>query len=89
MRACWNLTKDITDLVARVSGYPTTDAYRRAFDMREQMQNIRKPTLYISALDDPFMGPGVVPTSVTNPHVLVAVSPIGGHCGWVVGSVFP
>ena len=89
LRQCRTLTHDITTLVGKVSGYESTQAYRLDSDMRELMKAIRKPTLYISALDDPFMGAKVVPQSVTNDNVLVAVSPIGGHCGWFVGSVYP
>lgn len=50
---------------------------------------IRVPTLLIHALNDPFLPPESVPMPAVreNPHLVQAVSPDGGHVGFVAGDV--
>jgi len=60
------------------------DYYRRAASMRV-VDRIRVPTLIITAEDDPFIpiGPFRDSRVVGNPHITLAVTRYGGHCGFV------
>ena len=59
------------------------DYYHRASALRI-IDRIRVPALVITAEDDPFVPPERVsrPQGVGNPHIELAVSPHGGHCGF-------
>jgi len=60
------------------------DYYHRASAMRV-VDRIAVPALIISSEDDPFVPPAPFRDSkVTgNPYITVALSPHGGHCGFV------
>ncbi len=60
------------------------DYYHRASAMRIA-DRIRVPTLIISAKDDPFVPhpPFTDPVVTGNPHITVALSAHGGHCGFI------
>jgi hypothetical protein len=61
-----------------------SDYYHRASAMRV-IDKITVPALIISAADDPFVPPTPFcdPAVLQNPHVTVALTPHGGHCGFV------
>jgi predicted alpha/beta-fold hydrolase len=61
-----------------------SDYYRRASALRV-IGDISVPALIISAADDPFVPPTPFRDSavLNNPHVTVALTPHGGHCGFV------
>ncbi len=61
-----------------------SDYYYRASAMRV-VERISVPTLIISAADDPFVpaAPFRHPAVAGNPHITVALTPRGGHCGFV------
>jgi hypothetical protein len=70
---------------APLNGYAgADDYYHRAASMRF-VDRIRVPTLIISAEDDPFIpsAPLRDPAVAGNPHITVAVTRYGGHCGFV------
>jgi len=60
------------------------DYYNRASAMRV-IERIRVPALVITAEDDPFVPvePFGTPTVTGNPHIELAISEHGGHCGFV------
>ena len=60
------------------------DYYHRASAMRV-VDRISVPALIISAEDDPFVPPEPFrdPKITGNPHITLALSPHGGHCGFV------
>jgi len=60
------------------------DYYHRASAMRI-IERIRVPTLVITAEDDPFVPPQPFrdPKVLGNPHIDLALSAHGGHCGFV------
>ncbi len=60
------------------------DYYHRASAMRV-VSGIRVPALIIAAEDDPFVPPEPfhAPDVTGNPAITLAVSPHGGHCGFV------
>jgi uncharacterized protein len=60
------------------------DYYHRASAMRV-IDRVSLPALIITAEDDPFVpsAPFLDPRVTGNPHVTVAVSTHGGHCGFI------
>jgi len=60
------------------------DYYYRASSMRI-IERLRVPALVITAEDDPFVPPEpfLDPKVTGNPHIELALSPNGGHCGFV------
>ncbi len=60
------------------------DYYHRASAMRIA-DRISVPTLIITAKDDPFVphAPFADPVVTGNPHITMALSPHGGHCGFI------
>ncbi|MGE0446274.1 MAG: YheT family hydrolase [Vicinamibacterales bacterium] len=61
-----------------------TDYYHRASAMRV-VARIARPTLVLTAEDDPFVPPEPFrdPSVTANPHLTVVVTPHGGHCAYV------
>lgn len=61
-----------------------SDYYYRASAMRV-IDRVRVPALIISAKDDPFVPPEPFrdPLVTSNPHITVALTAHGGHCGFV------
>jgi predicted alpha/beta-fold hydrolase len=68
--------RDAADYYARASAGPRLSA-------------IRRPTLLLSAEDDPIVPPAgsIPPAAADNPHLTVLRTPHGGHVGFVGGSV--
>jgi predicted alpha/beta-fold hydrolase len=60
------------------------DYYHRASAMRV-LDRIAIPALVITASDDPFVPPGPFtdPVVAANPNITLALTPHGGHCGFV------
>ena len=60
------------------------DYYHRASAMRV-IHRIARPTLVLTAEDDPFVPPEPFrdPAVAGNPHLTVVVTPHGGHCAYV------
>jgi uncharacterized protein len=70
---------------APMSGYrDAADYYDRA-SARRVVHQVRRPTLIITAADDPFVpvDPFRDPALTGNPAVRLVVTPHGGHCGFV------
>lgn len=63
------------------------DYYYRASSLRV-INQVRVPTLIVSAKDDPFVPPEQFddPEVAANPHIAVQVTPYGGHCGYYAGA---
>jgi predicted alpha/beta-fold hydrolase len=63
------------------------DYYHRASSLR-LIDQVRVPTLLVSAADDPFVPPEQFSDEMlrTNPHITVEVSRFGGHCGFYAGA---
>ncbi len=69
------------DFTCPFHGYPSTQAYYRANQAKDDLQQIHTPTYILSAQDDPF----VSKTDFQAPraHSLVRISPMyGGHLGF-------
>jgi len=70
---------------APLSGFrDAADYYHRASSLRV-IAAARRPTLIVTAEDDPFIPvePFRSPEVAGNPHVTLVVTPHGGHCGFI------
>lgn len=74
-------------VTAPLHGFSSADDYYRRCSSRGFLAGIRRPTLIVHALDDPFMTPSVLPDASSLPrHVTLELSPHGGHVGFVEGA---
>jgi predicted alpha/beta-fold hydrolase len=66
-------------------GFGTAERYYREASSARVVERIAVPTLVLSAADDPFVPPEQfdLPALRDNPHVTVAVTSNGGHCGYL------
>ena len=73
---------------APLHGFSGVDDYYARSSARQYLKKIRKPSLIIHALDDPFMLPGIVPDELElSESIELELSKHGGHVGFVAGSV--
>jgi predicted alpha/beta-fold hydrolase len=83
--------RDFDDAVtAPLHGYTgAADYYARASAGAAAIARIRRPTLLVSAADDPMVPEASFPREAAahNPFVVAALSRHGGHVGFVSGSV--
>jgi predicted alpha/beta-fold hydrolase len=69
---------------APVNGYPDALGYYRLASCGPFLKGVRRPTLVINAVDDPFMEPSVIPdASQLAPQVTLELAQHGGHLGFV------
>ncbi|KAF0717305.1 Aste57867_2374 [Aphanomyces stellatus] len=81
--------RQIDDLLSRqIEGYNTLDEYFRDASCVKYMHNVRVPLLCISALDDPFCPPGIIPGKLCrqNPKIILVKTASGGHLGFLQGN---
>ena len=77
-----------TCLTAPLHGFQDAWDYYARSSCRQFLGSIHTPTLIIHALDDPFMTPAAVPDAdELSPATRLELSPTGGHCGFVEGTV--
>lgn len=73
-------------VTAPLHGFADADDYYRRASCAPMLHRVRRPTLVIHALDDPFMTPAVVPEAAAlSPQIRLELSPRGGHVGFVAG----
>jgi predicted alpha/beta-fold hydrolase len=81
--------RDFDDAVtAPLHGYASGADYYERCSSAPLLGQIRRSTLLISALDDPFCPFEVPPTALTNPLIQVLSTSRGGHVGFVAGSLW-
>lgn len=69
---------------APLAGYHTVEDYYAHASCGQFLKSIRRPTLVIHALDDPFMAAGIVPDAeALSRHVTLEIAQSGGHVGFV------
>lgn len=80
---------DFDDAVtAPLHGFSGKDEYYDRCSSTQFLADIRRPTLIINSLDDPFMTPSVIPDQEKlSDDVQIEVSPGGGHVGFVSGGL--
>ncbi|MSR23360.1 MAG: alpha/beta fold hydrolase [Gemmatimonadetes bacterium] len=72
---------------APLHGFPSAEEYYREASSAPVVSRVRVPTLILHAADDPFLPPEAIPRKDIdrNPWTLGAVTPRGGHVGFVEG----
>jgi predicted alpha/beta-fold hydrolase len=75
-------------VIARLFGFASAQDYWGRCSSRGFLAGIRRPTLLISAADDPFIPPSAIPRDVIalNPALTLHLTDHGGHVGFVAGS---
>ena len=69
---------------APLAGYSKVDDYYTHASCGQFLKNIRRTTLVVHALDDPFMTARIVPAvEALSSHVTLEIAPCGGHVGFV------
>ncbi|AMD20833.1 HDR091Wp [Eremothecium sinecaudum] len=70
-------------------GFRNAFEYYRHASPLKRLKFIRVPTLIINSLDDPIVGPGVIPykQALTNEHVLLCTTSLGGHLAYLTPSM--
>lgn len=73
---------------APLAGYRSVEDYYTRSSCGPFLKNIRRSTLVVHALDDPFMTTDIVPDAeALSSHVTLEVAPSGGHVGFVSAGV--
>jgi predicted alpha/beta-fold hydrolase len=75
-------------VTAPLHGFSGKDEYYDRSSSVGFLAAIRRPTLIINALDDPFMTPAAIPAAdQLSDSVQIEISEIGGHVGFVGGNL--
>jgi len=83
----WAFDDQVT---APLHGFQDVHDYYRRSSSRQFLSAIRRPTLIVHALDDPFMFPDTVPDpEELSETVELELTSRGGHVGFVAGSLLP
>ena len=74
-------------LTAPLHGFADAADYYARSDARPFLARIRVPALLIQSRDDPIASPDAIPREqvASNPHLVAAFAPGGGHVGFVQG----
>ena len=85
LRRIWTIRSFDEAYTAPHHGFRDADDYYHRASALRVVDRIRVPALIITAEDDPFVPTGAfaLPAVVSNPHVMVVVTPHGGHCAFV------
>jgi hypothetical protein len=74
---------------APLAGYPDVEAYYTRASCGQFLGGIRRTTLVVHALDDPFMTADIVPpVESLSPDVTLELAPRGGHVGFIGAGAF-
>ena len=69
---------------APVNGYADALGYYAQASCGQFLKGVRRPTLVINAVDDPFMEPSIIPKPADlAPQVTLELAPAGGHLGFI------
>ncbi|WP_237065026.1 hydrolase [Microbulbifer guangxiensis] len=74
---------------APLHGFRNVDDYYTRASSKPLLGHVRRPTLIIHAIDDPFICPSAIPgPGEVSDTVELAISANGGHVGFVAGSLW-
>jgi predicted alpha/beta-fold hydrolase len=69
---------------APINGYPDALGYYAQASCGQFLKGVRRPTLVVNAVDDPFMEPSVIPDAgQLAPPVTLELAQQGGHLGFI------
>lgn len=81
----WTFDENVT---APLNGFSSVHSYYRQSSSRYYLHAIKKPTLIIHALDDPFMTEDILPkANELSEDVTLELSSRGGHVGFITGNI--
>lgn len=85
LKTFWQFDEKVT---APLHGFKNAHDYYKRCSARQYLKDIKKPTLMIHSLDDPFMEPETIPgKSELSESIELEVSLHGGHIGFISGSL--
>lgn len=89
IRACRTFAAFDGQVTARLFGFVDAHDYWARCSARGFLAAIRRPTLLVSAADDPFVPVDAIPRALvaSNPALTLWLSERGGHVGFVGGSL--
>ena len=76
---------DFDDLItAPIHGFQHAEDYYEKCSAKNFLENIQIPTYILNALNDPFLTPNILNSSIVGhlDHVSYQITPQGGHCGY-------
>ena len=77
-------------ITAPLHGFSGVDDYYQRSSSGQYLKNIRRNTLIIHSIDDPFMFPESIPDeSLLSECVILELSRQGGHVGFISGKILP
>lgn len=85
----WRLTDNCSRVAAKVGGFKTVEDYKIASSPLPVLNQIKKPFFFLSALDDPFFGPDVIPIGHCSDQILIGITKTGGHVSHLEGRFLP
>ena len=86
LKTFWQFDEAFT---APLHGFENAKIYYKESSARQYLKHIKKPTLAIQTIDDPFMTDDVIPKEdELGTGLTLEVSQHGGHVGFVSGSIF-
>jgi len=70
---------------APMNGFSSAEEYWRKSSSKQYIKSISRPTLMVSAVDDPFLTPECFPHEIVaqNSHVILETPKHGGHVGFI------
>jgi predicted alpha/beta-fold hydrolase len=73
---------------ARLHGFSGVDDYYGTSSCAQFLPRVRVPTLLVHAVDDPFVPEQAIPRDAigANPRLTAAITPHGGHVGFIAGT---
>ena len=74
----------ISKILAPLEDYKGTEEYCKAASIHQRIKNIRKPCLFMCALDDPIVGTKTIDYEVfkQNENCVLSTTKHGGHIGY-------
>jgi len=73
---------------APLAGYSTVDDYYERSSCAQFLRGVRRRTLVVHAVDDPFMTADIIPgEEALSPLVTLEIAPFGGHVGFIGADV--
>ncbi len=84
----WSIRAFDNRYTAPNAGYANANEYYHRASATRIIDKVARPSLILSAADDPFVPPGIfdVPEVRNNPHITPVITPGGGHCAFVESS---
>jgi hypothetical protein len=76
-------------VTSQLHGFGSAAAYYADASSVRYLEGVGVPTLLLHAVDDPFLPPDFIPDrqAASNPHLHLALQTLGGHVGFLEGSL--